>query len=128
MPKITTVCMVDDANGMRKLGSVLLTSLGIEVVLAKDGYQALRVLQLSPPDACFIDIEMPGLDGLKLVSILRSNKRFESMPIAMLSGASSPFDRQKGLLAGADIYLTKPFTKDTLVKALEQMEAIANDQ
>lgn len=128
MPKITTVCMVDDANGMRKLGSALLASIGIDVVLAKDGYQALRVMQLTPPDACFIDIEMPGLDGLKLVSILRANKRYESMPIAMLSGASSPFDRQKGLLAGADIYLTKPFTKDTLVKALEQMEAIASDQ
>ncbi|WGK63384.1 response regulator (plasmid) [Halopseudomonas sp. SMJS2] len=128
MPKITTVCMVDDANGMRKLGSALLASMGIDVVLAKDGYQALRMLQLAPPDACFIDIEMPGLDGLKLVSILRSNKRFERMPIAMLSGASSPFDRQKGLLAGADIYLSKPFTKDTLVKAIEQMEAIASDQ
>tara|TARA_Y100000815_G_C12906700_1_gene336242 strand:+ start:161 stop:523 length:363 start_codon:yes stop_codon:yes gene_type:complete len=120
--------MVDDAIGMRKLGSALLTSMGVDVVLAEDGYQALRVLQLTPPDACFIDIEMPELDGLKLVSILRANKLFERMPIAMLSGASSPFDKQKGLLAGADIYLTKPFTKDTLVKALEQMEAIASDQ
>ncbi|MAG65017.1 MAG: response regulator [Pseudomonadales bacterium] len=128
MPKISTVCMVDDAIGMRKLGSALLTSMGVDVVLAEDGYQALRVLQLTPPDACFIDIEMPELDGLKLVSILRANKLFERMPIAMLSGASSPFDKQKGLLAGADIYLTKPFTKDTLVKALEQMEAIASDQ
>lgn len=128
MPKISKVCMVDDANGMRKLGSALLASMGIDVVLAENGYQALRVLQLTPPDACFIDIEMPELDGLKLVSILRSNKLFERMPIAMLSGASSPFDRQKGFLAGADIYLTKPFTKDTLVKALEQMEAIASDQ
>jgi DNA-binding response OmpR family regulator len=127
MPKINTVCLVDDANGMRKLGSAILSSLGIDAIIAKDGYQALRVLHLSPPDACFIDIEMPGLDGLKLVSILRANKRFETMPIAMLSGASSPFDRQKGLLAGADIYLTKPFTKDTLVKALEQMEALASE-
>lgn len=126
MAKIGKVCMVDDASGMRKLGEKLLTSMGIEVVVAADGYDALRVIQQTKPDACFIDIEMPRLDGLKLVSILRANKRFQDMPIAVLSGASSPFDRQKGLLVGANLYLTKPFNKQTMANAIAELGALCD--
>jgi CheY-like chemotaxis protein len=124
MPKITTVCVVDDANAMQKLGTKLLQSLGKEVCTARNGFEALRVIQVGSPDACFIDIEMPEMNGLQLVSILRNSKQYSTLPIAVLSGNSSPFDRQKGLLAGADFYLTKPFTKETLSKALTDMEAL----
>jgi CheY-like chemotaxis protein len=124
MPKITNVCVVDDANAMQKLGTKLLQSLGRQVCTARNGFEAMQVIQAESPDACFIDIEMPELNGLQLVSILRKSKQYSTLPIAVLSGNSSPFDRQKGLLAGADLYLTKPFTKETLIKALTHLEAL----
>lgn len=127
MSKINRVCLVDDATGMQRLGTAFLKGMGIEVFVARDGYEALRVIHEEEPDACFIDIEMPNLNGLQLVSIMRGNQRFEDMPIAVLSGASSPFDRQKGLLAGANLYLTKPFTKDTIAKAISEMEALDDE-
>lgn len=108
MAKIKTVCLVDDSAGMRKMGVNFLTREGPEIITAKDGYDALHVIRKYQPDACFIDLEMPNLDGLKLVSILRANSAYENMPIAILSSASSPFDKAKAALCGANQYLTKP--------------------
>lgn len=67
---------------------------------------------------------MPELNGLQLVSILRANPRFERMPIAMLSSAASIFDREKGRIVGANLYLTKPFSKDSIEQALIEMEGM----
>jgi len=127
MSKIRSVCIVDDSAGMRSFGSTILSKLDIEVFTAVDGYEALDVVRANSPDACFIDIEMPNLDGLKLVSILRGWDDWDKKPIAMLSSASSPFDLEKGLLYGVDIYLTKPFTAETIKKALEDMENLLDE-
>lgn len=124
MAKIRSVCIVDDSAGMRSFGATVLSKEQIEVFTAIDGYDALNVIRENTPDACFIDIEMPHLDGLKLVSMLRAWDGWGSKPIAMLSSASSPFDLEKGLLYGVDIYLTKPFTHETIKNALAEMENI----
>lgn len=71
MSKIRSVCIVDDAIGMRKLGISLLEKLGYEVHVAENGYTALTVIRETNPDACFIDREMPELDGLRLIELLR---------------------------------------------------------
>jgi DNA-binding response OmpR family regulator len=109
---------------MRSFGAKVLTNDGIEVFTAVDGYDALNVIRENTPDACFIDIEMPNIDGLQLVSMLRAWDGWDKKPIAMLSSASSPFDMEKGLLFGVDIYLTKPFTAETIQKALQDLENI----
>lgn len=124
MPKIRSVCIVDDAGGMRKLGITLLEKLGYEVHVAEDGYKALAVIRETNPDACFIDREMPQLDGLRLIELLRGWKDWGDKPIAMLSGASSVFDQQSGLISGADLYLTKPFTRTKLEQALTEMDEL----
>jgi|LNAP01.1.fsa_nt_gb DNA-binding response OmpR family regulator len=124
MAKIRSVCIVDDSAGMRSFGAKVLTNDGIEVFTAVDGYDALNVIRENTPDACFIDIEMPNIDGLQLVSMLRAWDGWDKKPIAMLSSASSPFDMEKGLLFGVDIYLTKPFTAETIQKALQDLENI----
>jgi DNA-binding response OmpR family regulator len=127
MSNIRSVCIVDDSAGMRGFGKTILSKIGIEVFTAVDGYDALDVIRANSPDACFIDIEMPNLDGLKLVSILRAWEDWDKKPIAMLSSASSPFDLEKGLLYGVDIYLTKPFTPETIKKALEDLENLLDE-
>jgi len=122
MANIRSVCIVDDATGMRRLGEKLLSSVNIEVWTAADGYQALDVIRDHQPDACLIDREMEGLDGLKLIQLLRNWSGWETKPIAMLSSASSVFDKQAGLLAGANIYMTKPFTRETILAAMSELE------
>ncbi|EKT4529919.1 response regulator (plasmid) [Pseudomonas fulva] len=124
MSKIRSVCIVDDAIGMRKLGISLLEKLGYEVHVAENGYTALTVIRETNPDACFIDREMPELDGLRLIELLRGWGGWGDKPIAMLSSASSVFDQQTGLLSGADIYLTKPFTRAKLEHALIEMDEL----
>lgn len=125
MSKINTVLLVDDAPAMRKIGERFLSGLGLTVFTASDGFEALSVIRREKPDAYFIDVDMPNLDGLKLVSILRENKEFGNRPIAMLTGASTAFDRQKGLLVGSDLYLTKPFSGETIRSAIERMNEFA---
>lgn len=123
--KLNRICVVDDAKAMQILANrVLVQQLGKELFVAGNGYQALDVIQTHEPDACFIDVEMPELNGLQLVSILRANPRFERMPIAMLSSAASIFDREKGRIVGANLYLTKPFSKDSIEQALIEMEGM----
>ena len=100
---------------------VLVQQLGKELVVASNGFEALDVINTTEPDACFIDVDMPELNGLQLVSIIRANPKFEKMPIAMLSSAASIFDHQKGLIAGADRYLTKPYIANNLVTIAQDM-------
>lgn len=122
MPTIRSVCIVDDAKGMRRLGEKFLQDAGIEVFTAADGYEAMHVIRENNPDACFVDREMPTIDGLKLISFLRGWSHWDDKPIAILSSAGSVFDREVGLLLGADLYLTKPFTKETIIKAIAEMD------
>lgn len=123
--KLQRICIVDDSGAMQTLANrVFVQQLGKELVVATNGFHALEVILEQEPDACFIDVEMPELNGLQLVSILRANPKFEKMPIAMLSSAASIFDREKGLIAGADLYLTKPFSKDSIEQALREMEVM----
>lgn len=123
--KLQRICIVDDAKGMQSLANrVFVQQLGKELVVASNGFQALEVILTEEPDACFIDVEMPELNGLQLVSILRANPKFQSMPIAMLSSAASIFDKEKGLIAGADLYITKPFNKGSIQEALIEMEGM----
>ncbi|MBM5458934.1 response regulator [Pseudomonas sp. P66] len=124
MSKIRSVCIVDDASGMRKLGVALLEKLGYDVHVAENGYTALQVIRDQRPDACFIDREMPELDGLRLIELLRGWREWGGKPIAMLSSASSVFDQQTGLISGADLYLTKPFTRAKLQDALLEMDEL----
>ncbi|MPQ69269.1 response regulator [Pseudomonas sp. MWU12-2323] len=123
--RLQRICIVDDSGAMQSLANrVFAQQLGKELVVATNGFHALEVILEQEPDACFIDVEMPELNGLQLVSILRANPKFEQMPIAMLSSAASIFDREKGLIAGADLYLTKPFSKDSIEQALREMEVL----
>lgn len=123
--RLQRICVVDDSPAMQKLANrVLVQQLGKELIESSNGFQALDLINSFMPDACFIDVEMPELNGLQLVSIIRANPKFEKMPIAMLSSAASIFDQQKGLIAGADLYITKPFSKDSIEQALQKMEGM----
>ncbi|HET9920221.1 MAG TPA: response regulator [Ktedonobacteraceae bacterium] len=112
------VMVIDDSLTVRKILEVMLKREGIEVMTYPDGVEALRTLKAQPqltPAVIFIDICMPQMDGYTVLRLLRTNSRFDSTLIVMLSKRDSVMDRLKGRLAGATVYMTKPFkTTDIL--------------
>ncbi|MDP1543668.1 MAG: response regulator [Polycyclovorans sp.] len=111
--------VVDDSQTIRKTAESLLTKAGYEVVTAQDGFEALAVLARSTPALVFIDIMMPRLDGYQACALIKGNAQFAKIPVIMLSSKDGLFDRARGRLVGSDQYLTKPFTREELLAAVE---------
>jgi twitching motility two-component system response regulator PilG len=114
----TKVMVIDDSNTIRRSAEIFLKSAGCEVVLAEDGFDALAKIADQHPQIIFVDIMMPRLDGYQTCALIKRNSRFKSTPVIMLSSKDGLFDRARGRMAGSDQYLTKPFTQDTLIDAI----------
>jgi twitching motility two-component system response regulator PilG len=112
------VVVVDDSNTIRRSAEVFLKQVGCVVALAEDGFAAMAVIVEQRPDIVFVDVMMPRLDGYQACALIKSNPQFHAMPVIMLTSKDGVFDRARGRLAGCDDYLTKPFTKDSLLTAV----------
>ena len=112
------VLVIDDSKTIRKTAETLLSKEGCEVYTAVDGFDALAKVADYTPDIVFVDIMMPRLDGYQTCSLIKHNKVFRSIPVIMLSSKDGLFDRARGRMVGSDQYLTKPFTKESLLKAV----------
>src|SRR5579884_3359272 len=111
------IMLADDSPTIRKIVEVVLSREGYEVVTVPDGVEALRYLltpQARLPDLILLDIEMPRLNGYQVALSLRKRPPLAHIPLVMLSRRSGVVDRLKGRLAGAHVYLTKPFTQQQL--------------
>ena len=91
------------------------------MLLAEDGFDALAKINDTTPDLIFCDILMPRLDGYQTCAIIKRNARFASIPVVMLSSKDGVFDKARGRMVGSQDYLTKPFTKDHLLTAVQQI-------
>ena len=85
---------------------------------ATDGFEALSKISDQQPQIIFVDIMMPRLDGYQTCSLIKKNPRFKATPVIMLSSKDGLFDRARGRMVGSDQYLTKPFTKDSLLQTV----------
>ena len=112
------VLVIDDSNTIRRSAEIFLRQAGFEVILAEDGFDALAKISDHRPKVIFVDIMMPRLDGYQTCALVKQNPNLKSTPVIMLSSKDGVFDRARGRLAGSDRYLTKPFTKETLVEAV----------
>jgi len=112
------VMVIDDSNTIRKSAEIFLLQAGASVVLAEDGFDALSKINDHAPDVVFCDILMPRLDGYQTCSLIKKNPKFAAIPVIMLSSKDGLFDRARGRMVGSDEYLTKPFTKDSLLKTV----------
>ena len=112
------VMIIDDSNTIRRSAEIFLVQAGCQVVLAEDGFDALAKITDHQPDVIFCDIMMPRLDGYQTCALIKKNQRFRNTPLIMLSSKDGLFDRARGRMVGSDQYLTKPFTKDSLLKAV----------
>ena len=112
------VMVIDDSNTIRRSAEIFLTQAGCQVLLAEDGFDALAKITDHHPDVIFVDIMMPRLDGYQTCALIKKNPRLSSTPVIMLSSRDGLFDRARGRMVGSDEYLTKPFTKDSLLKTV----------
>ena len=110
--------VIDDSNTIRRSAEIFLTQAGCQVLLAEDGFDALAKITDHRPDVIFVDIMMPRLDGYQTCALIKKNPLLSSTPVIMLSSRDGLFDRARGRMVGSDEYLTKPFTKDSLLKAV----------
>ncbi|HQY10288.1 MAG TPA: response regulator [Burkholderiaceae bacterium] len=114
------ILVIDDSNTIRRSAEIFLKQGGCEVVLAEDGFDALAKVSDHRPDLIFCDILMPRLDGYQTCAIIKRNPQFASVPVIMLSSKDGLFDKARGRMVGSEDYLTKPFTKDQLLRAVQQ--------
>jgi twitching motility two-component system response regulator PilG len=114
------VLVIDDSNTIRRSAEIFLRQGGHEVVLAEDGFDALAKVNDHAPDMIFCDILMPRLDGYQTCAIIKRNPRFAQVPVIMLSSKDGVFDKARGRMVGSEDYLTKPFTKEQLLRAVAQ--------
>ena len=120
------ILVVDDEPDLVELLSFNLRIAGYDVISAADGLGALELAQRLQPDLILLDLMLPELDGISVCEILRGHPATAAIPIIMLTAWSSDLSRQLGLAAGADEYLTKPFTaRDVLGRIKSLLESAA---
>ena len=113
-----SVLVVEDSATMRSLIASTLEQVGVPLKIAEasSGFEALRLLPRESYDLIVTDINMPDINGLELVSFVKGNQAYRSIPLIIISTESSDRDREKGLSLGADAYLVKPFEPDDLLQ------------
>jgi twitching motility two-component system response regulator PilG len=114
------VMVIDDSKTIRRTAETLLKNVGCEVITAIDGFDALAKIADNHPGIIFVDIMMPRLDGYQTCALIKNNSAFKSTPVIMLSSKDGLFDKARGRMVGSEDYLTKPFTKDQLLTAVQQ--------
>ncbi len=119
MVKQFRVLLVDDEERILNFLRFKLKGAGYEVLTAKDGQEALEVVQSQEPDLMVLDLVMPKMDGFGVLKELRT---FSQMPVIVLSARDADADKIKGLQSGADDYLAKPFNSDELVARIEAVK------
>ncbi|MGP8079444.1 MAG: response regulator [Dehalococcoidales bacterium] len=118
-----TILLVDDEERILNFLKTKLKLLNYEIILARNGIEALEQIQGQEPDLVVLDVVMPKMDGFQTLKELRS---FSSVPVIMLSARGDDSDRIKGLGLGADDYLPKPFNPDELVARIEAIRRRLN--
>jgi chemosensory pili system protein ChpA (sensor histidine kinase/response regulator) len=113
--------VVDDSLTVRKITSRLLAREGYRVVTAKDGVEALELLQDEVPAAMLLDIEMPRLDGYEVTRAIRANSRLAHIPIVMITSRTAEKHRQYAFDLGVNHYMGKPYDEEALLAEIARL-------
>ena len=110
-----TILVADDEHDIRELVAYRLSRSGYTIIEARDGQEAFELAADQPPDMAVLDVMMPRLNGFDLTERLRHTPATRQLPILLMSASVQEADISRGIAAGADGYLTKPFTPDQLL-------------
>ena len=120
------ILIVEDSPTMRQLLVFALKRIkGAELIEAQDGMDGLRKVTSDHFDLALIDINMPVMDGLKLISLIRGEETLKEMPIVVITTEGAKEDRERALSLGADEYLTKPIQANRVLSVAKSMLKIA---
>jgi len=117
------VMVVDDSLTVRKVTSKHLQKRGMDVLVAKDGLDAVEQLRDHLPDVMLVDIEMPRMDGYELTTRVRSDETLRHIPIIMITSRAGAKHRQKAFELGVDMYMSKPYQEEELFKNIDTLLA-----
>ncbi|WP_440806095.1 Hpt domain-containing protein [Pseudomonas syringae] len=112
------VMVVDDSVTVRKVTSRLLERHGMHVLTAKDGIDAMSLLQEHTPDIMLLDIEMPRMDGFEVASQIRQDEQLKELPIIMITSRSGQKHRDRAMALGVNEYLSKPYQENVLLESI----------
>jgi two-component system chemotaxis response regulator CheY len=115
------VLVVEDSKAIRSMMRVSLEEAGFSVMEAGNGFEALKSLPTRTFDLIVTDINMPDINGLELISFVRSNPAYTRIPLIIVSTEKSDEDKKRGLALGASSYVVKPFSKQELMAAVESV-------
>ena len=116
-----TIMTVDDSASIRMMVSFTLGELGVEIVEAVNGNDALAKMDKSPVDMLITDVNMPGLDGISLVRKVRENPSYRFIPIIILTTESEAEKKLEGKSAGATGWIVKPFRPEDLISVVRKV-------
>lgn len=113
--------IVDDSLSARRSLAEFVKDIGYDVVMARDGIEAIEVIEDKMPDIILVDLEMPRMNGLELTSHLRSKSDTKNIPIIMITSRSTEKHREMADSAGVNAYVTKPFSEDELLENIQSL-------
>ncbi len=117
---LPTVVIADDEPSMRLLVHATIESDDYTVVEAVDGTQAWAMIQEHKPSLVLLDVQMPGLSGLEVLQLIKAEPSLAATRVILLTAKAQESDIEAGLIAGADFYLTKPFSPLDLLTRVEE--------
>ncbi|AOE82851.1 Hpt domain-containing protein [Pseudomonas sp. TCU-HL1] len=115
------VMVVDDSVTVRKVTSRLLERNGMNVLTAKDGVDAIALLQEQRPDIMLLDIEMPRMDGFEVATLVRHDERLKDLPIIMITSRTGEKHRERAMAIGVNDYLGKPYQESLLLETIQHL-------
>lgn len=113
------ILVVEDEESLLKLESILLTTRGYKVSGVTDGLKAMEEIGRERPDLVLLDIMIPGIDGFEVCRRIKADPATASLPVVMLTAKKSSADQSRGMEAGADAYVTKPFKSGKIIEIVE---------
>ncbi len=118
---MTTVLVVEDTASEQDLIVNYLVESGYTVISATNGQEALKKIEGKKPDVVITDLVMPGMSGLELCRSLKKNNETKDVPIVACTSKNQELDKLWGMKQGIDVYLTKPFSREDILRAVRSV-------
>lgn len=115
------ILVVDDSASMRAVTKMALAHLGVPLIEACNGTEALSKMQLTPTALVISDINMPGISGLEMLRQMKLDSRLKFIPVVMLTTEGSATQLEQGRALGAKAWIVKPFTADSLIATVQKI-------
>lgn len=117
---LVSALVVDDSTTLRRLMELILVPLGFDIDFVDTGERAVELSKRKNYDIVFLDILLPGIDGYRVCKTLKNDKRTKATRVVMLTSKDSAIDKVRGMMAGSDVYLTKPVDRIDLIRAIDK--------